>query len=101
MFIFFGGGGTSSEMLGEGYELDCPNCHNSRRWQVIRTQNSASVFFIPVAKWGVKYWAICPICSATADLHSKEEAMQVLETASNPSSELREELIRRASRSAL
>lgn len=97
MFFFFGSGGTSSEMIGEGYAIDCPRCHNVRPWPVARSENRASVFFIPVAKWGRKYWTYCPICSTSASLSSEEEARQVLATATQPLPELRDEIIRRAS----
>lgn len=98
--FFFGSAGTKSEVVGEGYELDCPRCHNVRRWPIARSQKQASVFFVPVARWGREYWMYCPICSNSVEL-SEPEANQVLASSSRPIPALRDELIRRAGAGAL
>lgn len=95
-FFFLGSGGTTSEVIGDGYTVECPNCHNVRRWPVIKSMNRASVFFVPIAKWGAKYWTMCPVCDLTAQLASEEQAQQVLQTADNPDPALYQDLLRRA-----
>ncbi|PKQ29934.1 MAG: hypothetical protein CVT60_02760 [Actinobacteria bacterium HGW-Actinobacteria-10] len=79
MFFIFGWG-NSDKTLGQGCTLECPNCHNVRQWSVVETSQKASLFFIPVAKWAPKYWMVCPICSWSVELLSREHAYRVLES---------------------
>lgn len=96
MFFFFGGGGTSAQVVGTGYTLECPVCHNARPWNVLRTENRASVFFVPVARWGARFYAVCPICSTAASFRSREEARHMLDTVQSPEPALASEIVRRA-----
>jgi pyruvate-formate lyase-activating enzyme len=93
MLLLFGWGG-SSKVLGEGYTLECPNCHNTRTWQVLRSSRKISVFFVPVAKWNTQYWMVCPVCSAGLELTSQQQAQEVLATALQQNGVLRTALIR-------
>lgn len=77
MFFIFGWG-NSDKTLGEGCTLECPNCHNVRRWTVIERSQKASLFFVPVAKWAAKYWMVCPVCAWSVELLSREQADRVL-----------------------
>lgn len=93
MFLIFGWG-NSDKALGEGCTLECPNCHNVRRWQVVQSSQKASLFFIPVAKWGSKYWMVCPVCSESVELLSEQQARQVLATTSEQNDEACAEISR-------
>lgn len=94
MFFLIGWGG-SSKVLGDGFNLDCPNCHNSRTWRVIQTGRKATVFFVPVANWNTRYWMACPICSAAVELESCEQAQDVLASALQQNGVLQAEVIKR------
>lgn len=72
--FFLVGWGQSADILGAGYALMCPNCHNATTWLVATTSRKASLFFVPIAKWQREYWMYCPICSAAARLDSREQA---------------------------
>jgi len=98
MFVLFGWGG-SNKVLGVGYTLECPNCHNSRTWHVVQSNRKVSVFFVSVVKWDKKYWMVCPVCSAGLELESQQQAQEVLATALQQNQALRSELIRRLGRS--
>lgn len=93
--LFVAGWGHSMEILGAGYPLDCPNCHNRTTWLVGYTSRRASLFFVPVAKWRREYWMYCPVCSAALQLASAAEAQKLLDGAlRNDESQLRELLQR-------
>jgi hypothetical protein len=92
MFVIFGWGGAK-KILGDGLALLCPNCHNARTWQVIRTSKKATLFFVPVAKWSQKYWMVCPVCSAALELESQEQAQAALAAAIQQNDELKSELL--------
>ena len=94
MFWIFGWGG-STKVLGDGYTLQCPNCHNTRTWQVVRSSLRASVFFIPVAQWNHKYQMVCPVCSAGMELESLQEAQEALTTTHQQTEALRSRFTRR------
>ena len=96
MFFIFGWG-RSAKKLGQGYTLTCPNCHNTRAWQVVKTGQKVSLFFVPVAKWNTKYVMVCPICSAALELQSKEQAQQILATALQQNGALRSQIMRQLS----
>lgn len=101
MFFFFGGGGTFTEIVGQGYTLDCPYCHNTRPWDLLKMENRISVFFIPIARWNARFFAVCPVCSTAARLQSREEARHILDTVAQPDPLLRDELVRRAATEGL
>lgn len=77
MFFIFGWG-NSDKPLGAGCTLECPNCHNTRRWTVVERSKKVSLFFVPVAKWAATYWTVCPVCSWSVELPSQEQANRVL-----------------------
>jgi pyruvate-formate lyase-activating enzyme len=94
MLFIFGWGGQS-KVLGDGYTLMCPNCHNARSWRVVKTNKKVSLFFVPVVKWDAKYLMVCPVCSAGFELESQVQAQEVLATALQQNAALRAELARR------
>lgn len=96
MFFFIGGGGTFTEVVGRGYTLACPYCHNTRPWDVLKSETRISVFFIPIARWGARFFAVCPICSTAARLHDRDEARRFIDTAGQPDPELEQEIVARA-----
>jgi hypothetical protein len=96
LFFFIGGGGKATQLVGTGYTLECPVCHNTRPWTLIKTENRVSVFFIPVARWSARFYAVCPVCSTAAPLRSRDEARHVLDTVQHPDPALAAEIVSRA-----
>ncbi|UCF07135.1 MAG: zinc-ribbon domain-containing protein [bacterium] len=73
-FIGIFGGGEKAKEIGRTEPKNCPRCHNTHPWTVYEVSKYFSFFFIPVARWGYRYIASCPICRESYGLHSKEEA---------------------------
>jgi uncharacterized Zn finger protein (UPF0148 family) len=76
MIVF--GWGRGSNVLGELGEIECPNCDNCATWQVVEASRKATVYFLPVAKWDLLYFAVCPICSNGFQIETREEAQDLL-----------------------
>jgi endogenous inhibitor of DNA gyrase (YacG/DUF329 family) len=76
MFVF--GWGGRCRVMGDAGACECPRCGNTSRWQVLETSKSASVYFLPVAKWDKHYFVACPICNAGIALRDREHAQELL-----------------------
>lgn len=73
-FIGIFGGGVKQKAMGSTSQRNCPRCHNTTPWIVYDTTKYFSLFFIPVARWGKRYFISCPICGETIALDSRDEA---------------------------
>src|SRR3989344_1062719 len=63
MPILAGWGGKRKRIGNFGMQK-CPNCHNWQAQGIYELSRQATLYFIPVAKWGKEYYVICPICEA-------------------------------------
>lgn len=70
-FIGIFGGGTKARRLGSTRRRECPRCRNTEPWTVIETSKYFSAFFIPIARWGRRRIACCPICGEEAEPDSR------------------------------
>jgi len=90
------GWGDKSSVLGQGFVQDCQNCNNSSRWPIVEMAHRIRLYFVPVAKWGRKYYYLCPVCKHGFELPSRELAQLILaaalENPTTPTEEVAEEI---------
>ena len=79
-FIGIFGGGEKAVELGLTSPLVCPRCQNTEPWTVFEIHKYFSAFFIPVARWGRRYAASCPICGEIRPFASRKEAEGFINT---------------------
>ena len=89
------GWGDKEKVLGETYQIDCPNCKNEVVMDVIETSKRISLYFVPVAKWKKQYFMLCPVCLWGVPLKNKEEEQDILLQALEGKTELLMEIIDR------
>lgn len=58
------GWGGKRKRIGNFGIRKCPNCNNWQPQGIYELSRQATLYFIPVAKWGKEYYVICPICEA-------------------------------------
>lgn len=68
MFFIFGIHSGRKE-LSSGQLVICNLCGGYGRYQVYMTYTSLSLFFIPVLKWGKRYYAAMSCCGAVYQLN--------------------------------
>lgn len=52
----------------------CPDCHNTSTWHLIKTRTWLRVFFVPVLPLAgsVSYWRTCPVCGWSIEVADEE-----------------------------
>lgn len=60
--LIVGWGHRKREVLGPLDKRSCPNCHNVDYWELHRTRDFGTLFFIPVLPYSTVYYEVCPIC---------------------------------------
>jgi len=93
MIVF--GWGDGAKQLGEGFYQVCDNCNNTNRFIVAEVSKKASVYFVPVAKWGRRYFYVCPVCNSGFRVPSKELACRIISAAFRDPANAPENLKRR------
>lgn len=63
MFLI-GGAGNGSKDLGLRKNQLCPGCKSRLGMQLIRTNGYIHLFFVPVFRYGVQYFLVCPACGS-------------------------------------
>jgi hypothetical protein len=54
---------------GAAYPANCPHCHNSSYWRLLKTRRWISFFFIPMIPLGrASYHLYCPVCEVNIDV---------------------------------
>ena len=76
MFIF--GWGGNNKILGDVGVNHCDNCKNDSLWQIVESSKRATVYFIPIVKWGRKYFCLCSVCSYGYGLEDRQKAQDLL-----------------------
>ena len=74
MLPVLAGWGDEAKVVGYMGILKCPNCRNYSNWVLLETKKKATVFFVPVAKWGTAYYGVCTVCEAGMEANEKEKA---------------------------
>ena len=57
---------------------DCNNCHNLTNFYLYETSFRPTLYFVPIAKFNVKYFMMCSICEGGIEI-DKEKALAVRE----------------------
>lgn len=90
--ILIGGWGKKSKKIADAGLLKCKNCNNTASFEVRELANTASLFFVPVAKWNKKRYLVCPICEAGYELSEEDTKKLLQEIASLPSNDVSTEI---------
>jgi len=65
------------------YSEICPICHNNVVFKLVETSKRFTMYWIPVAKWSKKYYAICSICEHGKEI-AKQEAEELIKKFTRP-----------------
>ena len=70
----------------------CPNCRNYDHFHLFEVSKKVSAFFVPVAKWGRQYYAVCNVCEAAQEISEDDKRRLLQESALLPSAEVAAEI---------
>ena len=90
--ILIGGWGKKSKKIADAGLLKCKNCNNTAAFEVRELASTASLFFVPVAKWNKKTYLVCPICEAGYELSEDDTKKLLQDVASLPSNDSAKEI---------
>ena len=62
----------------------CPNCRNYDHWQLYEVQKKVTAFFVPLAKWGAKYYMVCNVCDASYEMDAAQKEQLLKESLEIP-----------------
>jgi hypothetical protein len=62
MVVIFGWGAGNTQDFGEVAPTTCPNCHNDVFLHHVHSDESFSLYFIPLATYGSNEYLVCPVC---------------------------------------
>ena len=74
--VFIGGAGNGSKDLGRRTNQVCPGCGSRLGMQLIRTNGYIHLFFVPVFRYDIQYFLICPNCGKTYEI-SREDGRRL------------------------
>lgn len=74
--FFIGGAGNGSKDLGRRTNQVCPGCGSRLGMQLIRTNGYIHLFFVPVFRYDIHYFLICPNCGKTYEI-SREDGRRL------------------------
>ena len=57
------GWGRASKKIADLGIRKCDNCKNYAWFEMHEVSKKIKAYFIPVAKFGVEYYAVCPVCN--------------------------------------
>lgn len=66
--FFIGGFGQKQEYLQFEQIIECPNCKQYTNLKILMTYTYFSFFFIPLFKWGKRYFAQTSCCNSICEL---------------------------------
>lgn len=78
MFLFISGMIPKITRQQTSEAVYCFNCHNTLRWTLIKEVSWISLFFVPIIPLRTRYYAQCPICSATHSISKESFERQTL-----------------------
>ncbi|HED38013.1 MAG TPA: zinc-ribbon domain-containing protein [Ignavibacteria bacterium] len=85
--MIIGGWGKKSKKVADAGLLRCKNCNNTAAFEIRELASTASLYFIPVAKWNKKTYLVCPICKAGYELPEDDVKKLMQEIVSLPSND--------------
>ena len=62
----------------------CPNCRNYDHWQLYEVQKKVTAFFVPIAKWGAKYYMVCNVCEGSYEIEAAQKEQLLKESLEIP-----------------
>ncbi len=68
--------------------MKCPNCRNYDHFHLYEVAKKVSAFFVPVAKWGRKYYMVCNVCEAALEVTESEKDEFLRESMELPGAEV-------------
>lgn len=74
--FFIGGAGNGSKDLGRRTNQVCLGCGSRLGMQLIRTNGYIHLFFVPVFRYDIQYFLICPNCGKTYEI-SREDGRRL------------------------
>jgi len=74
--IILGWGKKAKQLAFIGIEK-CENCKNWCRFDLYKMSRRITLYFVPVAKWGKTYYAVCSTCEAGFEI-SEPQAQELL-----------------------
>lgn len=90
--MIIGGWGEKSKKIADAGIIKCRNCKNNATFEVRDLVKSASLFFVPVAKWDKKTYLVCTICTAGYEISEEDKNKLLQDIASLPSNEISTQL---------
>jgi hypothetical protein len=75
--IIFGWGGGRPNDLGPALPFVCPRCHNSGFAHYFKITRWFSLFFVPLIPYQTRHMLVCPICTYSRELATREERERV------------------------
>ena len=78
--ILLAGWGKKSKKVADAGLMMCANCNNMAIFEIRELANTASLFFVPVAKWNKQSYLVCSVCEAGFEL-SEDKLKEALQEA--------------------
>ena len=76
--LIYGGGKQAKQIGVTADQIKCPQCGGIGNWAIYQTNKKAHVYFVPVAKWDKKWFAVCPRCDAGVQLDDRDQADRLI-----------------------
>lgn len=84
MFPIIAGWGKDAKVLAYLGLRKCPNCRNVDHWRLYEMVKKVTAFFVPVAKWGSKYYAVCNVCGVSYEMDAAQKQQLLQESLQIP-----------------
>lgn len=93
MFIVFGWGHTKTHNYGEINRSHCSRCNSETAWELNRTSEWFTLFFLPVFPYLRKNYVSCSVCGNTVEINTStaREVITSLDTGTTHTPELFED----------
>ena len=76
--MLIAGWGKDAKVLAFVGLMKCQNCNNYSMWYLVEISSKVKVYFIPVAKYGSKYFVMCNVCENGYEV-DKDKKNEILE----------------------
>ena len=84
MFPIIAGWGKDANVIAYIGIRKCPNCRNYDHWHLYEVKKKITAFFVPIAKWGSKYYMVCNICQASYEIDAAQKEQLLKESLEIP-----------------
>lgn len=87
MIPIIAGWGKDAKVIAYVGLIKCEHCRNYAHWYLYEIGKKVTLYFVPVAKWDKKWYIVCGVCEASAELNKAEKDEILQESAELPSAE--------------